>query len=161
MSASILFFGSDTCHRLPVLAAAGFEVEHCPSIAQLSATLSAGPESRPAPQAVLLCDHDGRLPQDAITLARTHPAISLVLFRETNCLWNEADFDLVIPVLTPPPSWLHDLGALLKNPLHSGPRLVSPQLVPSPPGPLSAQPAPFPGPSPASVPAPGRSTRSA
>jgi hypothetical protein len=50
---------------------------------------------------------------------------------------------------------------LLKNPLHSGPRLVSPQLAPTLPGPLPAQPAPFPGPSPASVPAPGRSTRSA
>lgn len=157
MTPSILFFGNDTCHRLPVLAAAGFAVEHCSSVAQLSGALSAGPE----PKAVLLCDHDGRLPEDAIALVRTYPAVPLILFRETNHLWDEAAFDLVIPVLTPPPTWLNEIAALLRNPPLTHPRLVYSQPQPTPAGIHAAHPSPGPGPAPAPVPGRNRSTRSA
>ncbi len=125
MATRVLYFGNDSCHRLPVLAAAGFGVEHCPSLATLRDSLSSAPQ----PRAVFFCDHASYLPHDAITLVRTHPAVRVILFRETNQQWNEAEFDLVIPVLTPPPSWLTDVSRLLESPLHR-PRSVHSQSVP-------------------------------
>jgi hypothetical protein len=172
MVARVLYFGKDSCHRLPVLAAAGLTVEHCPSIAQLSHALATSHE----PHAVFFCDHDGRLPEDGIALVRTHPAVRVILFRESNHLWNETDLDLVIPLLTPPPSWLRDIAKLFESPhrrhlVHPQPQpetlresgSTEPRTAPdaSAPGPASARPSPMLPPRRSPGPDDNRSSRSA
>jgi hypothetical protein len=111
MAANIVYFGVDTCHRLPVLERAGYSVENCYSVLQLDAVLDSG---RPA-EAVLMTDHDGNLPQDAITLTHSRSVAPLVLFRDANCSYAETAFDLVIPSLTPPEQWLEQIASLLEK----------------------------------------------
>lgn len=147
MATRVIYFGNDSCHRLPVLTAAGFSVEHCPSLAVLGDALSAAPE----PRAVFFCDHQGRLPHDAILLVRTHPGVLVILFRETNQQWNEAEFDLVIPILTPPHSWLGEIELLLENPVLHRPRRVHSQPATAPAGFCATETAPPTPPGPASV----------
>jgi hypothetical protein len=111
MAANIVYFGVDTCHRLPVLQRAGYSIENCSSVLQLDAVLDAG---HPA-EAVLMTDHDGNLPQDAITLTRSRSVAPLVLFRDSDCSYAESAFDLVIPSLTPPEQWLEQIASLLEE----------------------------------------------
>jgi hypothetical protein len=111
MTASIVYFGVDTCHRLPVLQRAGYSVENCCSVLQLDAVFDSG---HPA-EAVLMTDHEGNLPQDAITLTRSRSAARLVLFRDSNCSFAESAFHLVIPSLTPPEQWLQQIASLLEE----------------------------------------------
>jgi hypothetical protein len=147
MATRVIYFGNDNCHRIPVLAAAGFHVEQATTLAALRIALS----SDPLPRIAFFCDHQGRLPHEAIALARAHSAIHAILFRETNLQWNEAEFDLVIPALTPPPSWLDEIAQLLEIPFAEAPIPPRPQLVPAPSAASpSAPPPPF-APGPASV----------
>jgi hypothetical protein len=111
MAANLVYFGVDTCHRLPVLMRAGYMVENCGSALQLEAVFDS---SCPA-EAVLMTDHEGKLPQDAITLTRSRSLAPLILFRDSNHSYAESAFDLVIPSLTPPGQWLEQIALLLEE----------------------------------------------
>lgn len=115
MAATLVYFGLDTCHRLPVLVRAGYFVENSLSIPRLGVALDPRIESRNDPEAVLMADHDGRLPQDAIALIRARCCAPLILFRDSNHSYAESDFQLVIANLTPPEQWLHQIAALLRQ----------------------------------------------
>jgi len=109
MAANLVYFGVDTCHRLPVLMRAGYTVENCYSALQLEAVF----DSISPAEAVLMTDHEGKLPQDAITLTRCRPVTPLILFRDSNHSYAESAFDLVVPSLTPPGQWLEQIALLL------------------------------------------------
>ncbi len=111
MAANIVYFGVDTCHRLPVLMRAGYTIENCCSALQLEAVFDS---SCPA-EAVLMTDHEGKLPQDAITLTRSRSVAPLILFRDSNHSYAESAFDLVVPSLTPPVEWLQQIAVLLEE----------------------------------------------
>jgi hypothetical protein len=111
MAANIVYFGVDTCHRLPVLMRSGYTVENCYSALQLEAVFDS---SCPA-EAVLMTDHKGKLPQDAITLTRSRSVAPLILFRDSNRSYAETAFDLVVPSLTPPGQWLEQVALLLEE----------------------------------------------
>ncbi|MGO9434465.1 MAG: hypothetical protein ACLPH3_09320 [Terracidiphilus sp.] len=109
MAANLVYFGEDTCHRLAVLARAGYSVKNCSSVCDLGFALDDPNET----EAVLMADHNGHLPQDAIALVRTCSSVALVLFRESNDTYCESPFNLVVPSLTPPEQWLDQIDALL------------------------------------------------
>lgn len=109
MAARILYFGRDTCHRLPVLVRAGYAVVNCTSLEELCASL----ESAPTPRAVLMADNNPRAAQQGIALLRSRSPVPLILFRDSYRVLAEAPFDLIIPTLTPPAQWLAEIASLL------------------------------------------------
>lgn len=109
MAARILYFGRDTCHRLPVLVRSGYAVVNCISHEELCAAL----QSAHAPAAVLMADNNPGTAQQAISLLRSRSPVPLVLFRDSYRVLVESPFDLVIPTLTPPAQWLADIASLL------------------------------------------------
>lgn len=111
MSARIVHFGTDSCSRLLVLEHAGYHVEHCPSVARLGFALTAGREA----DAVVITEDPKTPRREAITLIRSHSSAPLILFQTTGSGYNEADFDLVIPVLTPTREWLEKIAAAIER----------------------------------------------
>ncbi len=109
VAARVIHVGADNCHRLPVLENAGYRIDLCASIPQLRDAL----ESEDPPDAVLISEGDGGAHQDAVALARAHLAAPIILFRETQRDYSESAFDLVIPVLDPPRTWLPEIAALI------------------------------------------------
>jgi hypothetical protein len=113
MAATLVYYGIDTCHRLSVLAQAGYSIENCSSLDDLGTTLGYCSEDT----AVLMTDHDGRLPQEAIALTRSRSAALLILFRNSSLACVDSSFDLVIPSLTPPEQWLRQIADLIDRSL--------------------------------------------
>lgn len=111
MLAKVIHFGPDYCHRMMVLRSAGYAVEDCESLLQLGTCLSAGASA----DAVLMSDGEGVSLREAATVARSHSALPLILFRNTNQPYDEALFDLVVQSLTPPEVWLNDVDALIER----------------------------------------------
>jgi hypothetical protein len=110
MTARIVYFGEDTCHRLSVLKRTGYFVADCKSLEQLHTTLQFWTEA----DAVLMADDNGDISRDAIALTRSRSSALLILFRDSNRDDAESDFDWVVPVLTPPSNWLKDIAALIE-----------------------------------------------
>jgi hypothetical protein len=98
---------------------AGYFVENYLSISQLGIALDPQNDSKLDPKAVLMAAHDGHLPpeapRDAVALIRAHCSAPLVLFSDSNHTYAGSGFDLVIPNLTPPEQWLHQIAALLEQ----------------------------------------------
>ena len=111
MTARILHYGQDSCHRLFVLRSAGYSVGQCGSVIQLRAALLSGPET----DAVLITDCPSPAVPDAVQVTRSQSSARLVLFRDTNADTREEDFDLIIPALTPPAQWLDDIAILIEQ----------------------------------------------
>jgi hypothetical protein len=111
MAARVIHFGQDSCHRLSVLEKAGYSVDGCSSISQLSAALQSPDE----PDAVVMTDDYSLVPEEAILLARSHSLAPIILFRSPDRSYVESNFDLVIPVLTPPACWLADIAAVIEQ----------------------------------------------
>ena len=111
MVARVIHFGLDDCHRLMVLRSAGYTVLDCGSLVQLQVIL----ETADDPEAVLLSDGDGISPREAFAVARTHSSNPVILFRSTNLAYEEFEFDLVVPCLTPPEVWLSDVDAMIEK----------------------------------------------
>ena len=109
LAARVIHFGVDDCHRLMVLRSAGFSVDIFSSLGQLRTFLLAGGEA----DVLFLSDSDDGVPEDAMSLARTHSSAPVVLFRSTNQTYQESRFDLVVHALTPPEVWLHQVNALI------------------------------------------------
>ena len=114
MAAKLIYFGADTCHRLPVLRRAGYLVENCRSAEHLGAVLGSGEID-----AVITTDRDGDVLDHIVRLIRTQMPVPVVLFRDSNRDCNERRFDLVIAALTSPPRWLQELESLI----HAAPPL--------------------------------------
>jgi len=111
MTARVIYFGSDDCHRIMVLRSAGYTVEECSSLVQLRASLAAG---EPA-DAVVTSDNDGVSPHEAAAIVREHLSLPVILFRNTNMAYEDSKFDLVVQCLTPPEVWLSDVDALIER----------------------------------------------
>ena len=110
MAAKLIYFGTDTCHRLPVLRRAGYIVENCRSAEQLGALLESGEID-----AVITTDRDGDVPDHVVALIRAQWPVPVILFRDSNRNCNERRFDLVIAALTSPPRWLQELESLIRT----------------------------------------------
>jgi hypothetical protein len=111
MVVRILYFGRDTCHRLPVLASAGYYVENCDSVEELGVAL----EDREEAAALLLSDREDDVGGRAIAFMRSHSDVPVVIFRDANGDRNEAAVDLDVPTLTPPSEWLQEISALIES----------------------------------------------
>jgi hypothetical protein len=111
MVARILYFGRDTCHRLPVLASAGYSIESCDSVEELAAALRARDEAA----ALLMSDKEVDIAGRAIALTRSHSRVPVVVFRDSNGDPAVAPVDLNVPTLTPPSQWLPEISALIEE----------------------------------------------
>lgn len=109
MAARIIHFGADNCHRLWVLKSAGYFIEDCQSVVQLHAALQSGSD----PDAVAFTENERFAPEEAVAVTRSHSSAPLILFRETHNDCMESVFDLVVPVLEPPETWLNSVAALI------------------------------------------------
>jgi hypothetical protein len=110
LAATIVHFGVDRAARIPVLASAGFEVDICSSIDSLIETLE-----RQHVAAVVLPDKPTVNPEGIVDLIRSESATPLILFAEQPGQPYDKNFDLVIPVLTPPQKWLADIVQLIAH----------------------------------------------
>jgi len=111
MAARVVHFGCDVCRRLLVLHMAGYAVDDCPSILTLRSALQDTSQTA----AVLFAGQDETERREAVMLARSQSSAPLVLFEMSNAPSDEADFDLVIPPLTPPHEWLAKLAATIEQ----------------------------------------------
>jgi hypothetical protein len=109
VASRVIHVGTDSCHRLPVLESAGYQVDTCISALELQNALTAAQEL----DAVLISEGAGGPHPDVVLLARSRSSAPIVLFRETQLTLSESSFDLVVPVLDPPQTWLADIAALI------------------------------------------------
>jgi hypothetical protein len=115
MDARIVHFGFDDCHRLMVLREAGYSVEECAGVVQLSAILSRPEEV----DAVVFAENDGDVPRGAILLIRTTSTAPVILFesKDRNYGNSEVEFDLVVPAVSNPAQWLRDIERVVERSL--------------------------------------------
>ena len=133
MSARIIHFGADACHRAGVLESADYRVEVCHTLADLRCLLGTDPE----PDGVILTHDQGQHSAQAVGIVRLHLGIPLILFGDSQRALAESEFDLVIPHLTSPDLWLPEVAAVVAQGQtrrirlrlisrgHKGPRAVS------------------------------------
>jgi hypothetical protein len=111
MAARVIHFGADSCSRLLVLEHAGYDVDDCPSIIKLCSALAA----RSNADAVLMTEDPRASRREAISLVRSYSPAPLILFQTVGPTFDEPEFDLVIPVLTPPREWLEKIAATIEH----------------------------------------------
>jgi hypothetical protein len=111
MSALLIHFGIDDCHRTSVLKEAGYWVEECPSVPYLHSTLI----EFPIPDAVAIAEHEELEDGEAITLIRSTCAAPLILFQGWGRCFDTSAFNLVVPPLTDPRVWLEDVASLIEQ----------------------------------------------
>ncbi len=111
MTAKVIHFGPDYCHRMMVLRSAGYTVEDCETLLELDTSLAAGDSA----DAVLMSDGEGVSAREAVAVARSRSTLPLILFRNTNQAYEEGGFDLVVQSLTPPEVWLNEVDALIER----------------------------------------------
>jgi hypothetical protein len=110
MAARVVHFGCDPCRRLLVLHMAGYAIDDCPSVLNLGFALQ---DNQAA--AVVFTGQNENERKEAVTLARSQSSAPLILFEASNSPTDEADFDLVIPPLTPPQEWLDKIAATIQQ----------------------------------------------
>jgi hypothetical protein len=94
-----------------VLQSAGFAVEDCDCLEKMRGLLADGT----AADAVLVSDGQGISLGEIIAVARRHPSLPVILFRNTNLAYEDAGVDLVVHCLTPPEVWLNDVESLIEK----------------------------------------------
>lgn len=109
MASRIVHFGIDACQRIPVLKVAGYSIDKCHSVAELH-TARVGV---PATDAVVIVEDRGAMPQKALTLIRSTTAAPLILFQSDKRHYDESRFDMVVPVLIDPQSWLRAIAGII------------------------------------------------
>lgn len=109
MAATIIHVGRDMCHRLPVLESAGYKVETCTSIIELGRALNAMPQL----DAVLISEGIRGANPETVSMVRSRSSAPVILFRESQLSFSESAFDLVVPVLVPPQTWLAEIAAVI------------------------------------------------
>jgi hypothetical protein len=111
MAATVIHFGIDDLHRIPVLRQAGYVVEDCLSVRSLHSALIQYPD----PDAVAMAESDAMNGNEAISLVRSHSTAPLVLFQGWQMFFEASEFNLVVPRLTHPRVWLVDLADLIER----------------------------------------------
>jgi hypothetical protein len=111
MAARVLCFGVDDCNRSLVLRQVGYEVDRCPNLIEFRALI----RERADAEAVVFTQGPGSDRRQVVTLTREHLHARLVLFNNSYARADEADFDLIIPPLTPPGEWLRQIAALIER----------------------------------------------
>jgi hypothetical protein len=109
MGGTILHFGQDSCHRIPVLESAGYRITDCRSVIQLRTILQTGTFA----DAVVLTEGFYAISEGEPPVTRLESPIPLILFQEEDEPRSHSDFDLVIPEHTLPAQWLGDIGELI------------------------------------------------
>lgn len=111
MAARILHFGNDECNRLMVLRHAGYSVEICPSLLNLDTAL----HNDGGPAAVLMSDMQSFPRHEVVTHVHSQSSAPIILFQHNDYTPGEAEFDLVIPNLTPTREWLEKIAATIER----------------------------------------------
>lgn len=111
MTARILHLGSDDCLRVPVLRCAGYAIDDCCSLRQLQTALQIPVQA----EVVVLTEIEDGVPNKALSMVRAHSTAPVVLFPGRAALFDESDFDLIVPPLTPPETWLTEIAALIQE----------------------------------------------
>jgi hypothetical protein len=110
-TASIIHVGPDDCHRIAVFKTAGYLVDICTSFAQLHQALIRIPPA----QAVAVAESSEELARKTVSLARAITLIPLILFQCVDPCLDETDFDLVVPALTDPNTWVTEIQQLIEE----------------------------------------------
>ena len=111
---SIIYFGSDRCHRLPVLKQAGFSVVECDSLWLLNSILIQFPD----PDAIAIEENDEIDVDLVLSLVRSYCTAPIVLFENAKAFPGPSEFALVVPLLTDPHQWVRDLASLSSSAAH-------------------------------------------
>lgn len=109
MAARIVHFGGDGCNRLAILESAGYEVEDCGSLPELVAALN-----HPS-DAVVITELGGDPNESVVERIRECCSAPIILFQSLDCRCSLGEFDVVIPNLTPPRSWLDKISATIEG----------------------------------------------
>jgi hypothetical protein len=110
-TARIIQFGEDSCHRLMVLAGAGYSVERCGSVNEIESHL----RSSDPPDALVITDELGKASRVAGYLANVELSLPVILFADGDQSYPESVFDLVIPALTSPSRWLSGIEETIQR----------------------------------------------
>jgi len=111
MAPKLIYCGSDNSHRLSVLRSAGYTVENCGSASDLGSFLAPGAEIL----VILFSDEEKETLPEMIDTARACCSAPLAVFRHSSNIQDDIGYDLVIPNLTPPNEWLHDIASLIQR----------------------------------------------
>ncbi len=103
--ASVIHYGFDSCHRIPLLSRAGFDVAGCDSLAGLRNLLE-----QSVFDAILLTESPA---EPLIHTARRLSTAPLVWFPSDPSTERDERFDLIIPPLTRPEEWIASVQNLL------------------------------------------------
>lgn len=109
MSGTVVHLGPDTCHRLRIVASAGYSVYDCDTLQELEAALG-GDVS-----AVVLTTGTGALASAAISLTRSRTWVPLILFGDTDEDEDGSGFDLYVPAFTRPQDWIGRVTELIEQ----------------------------------------------
>lgn len=111
MAGTIVHFGLDHSSRLSVFSSAGFSVNDCGcSLDEFLAVL----ERNQGVVAVVVSDCRDKA-AEAVVIARDRCPAPLILFESPVSQYDSSQFDLVIPALTPPQSWLSSIAATIER----------------------------------------------
>ena len=110
-ASTILHVGEDLCRRIPVMETDGFVVYQ--SEVEIPAIHIAFGRKEDY-SAVVFHNDIAAVPDDAVHEARSMSEAPFVLFQNPTVASNEAEFDLVIPSLTPPDVWLLKLREVIQ-----------------------------------------------
>jgi CRP/FNR family transcriptional regulator, cyclic AMP receptor protein len=111
MTAKIVYFGIDDFTRLRALRDAGYFVDTCSSLSELSLILSSSGRI----DAIAFMEGQESAPQNVIALSRSRIDAPLILFQGWSSHANESDFDLTVPTMTPVGKWLQDIEDLIEQ----------------------------------------------
>jgi hypothetical protein len=109
MTGTLLHYGRDACHRVPVLEGAGFRVTGCRSAIQLRAILQRSTFA----DAVVFTEGFHAWAEASALISSLRCPIPSILFEETNRRGPRSNFDLVIPSHVAPAQWLGDIEDLV------------------------------------------------
>ena len=110
MVAKVIHFGLDHLHRVPVLRKAGYLVDKCILISELSGFLHFAHKH----SAVLMTNGNMSKLEKAVSLIRSHSPAPIIFFPGIETKHSESEFDLVVLSLTPPNDWLFNLAQLIE-----------------------------------------------
>lgn len=109
MTARVIHFGWDHCHRVQVLRAAGYEVREALSLETLELDL----ERDGQVDAVVLSEDERQSVERACEIARSRSSGPVIVFRRSLRELDERKFDLVYPWVVSPHVWLAEAAELI------------------------------------------------
>ena len=109
MPARLIHFGWDDCYRVQVLHRAGYEVRESESLAGLVRDLQQGDRV----DAVLVSEEEVSATEEAAIIARRCSEAPVILFRRSQRILDESQFDRVYSHVVTPQLWLEHLADLI------------------------------------------------